>query len=162
MNIGEVARATGISAKLIRYYESVGLIGAAKRSTSGYRVYAARDIHVLDFIKCARSLGFSMLQIEQLLALWQDDSRRSADVKALALEHIAQLEQKIQDLHDMVAALRGLTQQCKGDVRPDCPILEGIGRLDPGLADANEEIPEGQHAAGGARRFRLPDSAAAP
>ena len=128
MNIGEVARESGVPAKLIRYYESIRLVPAPARTASGYRVYTAEDVHTLRFVKQARSLGFSIEQIEQLLALWHDRSRKSAEVKALALEHVAELERKIIDLRAMAATLRSLAASCRGDNRPNCPILNTIAR----------------------------------
>lgn len=123
MNIGEAARQTGISAKMIRYYEQIGLIGDAGRTAAGYRVYAPSDLNTLRFIRRARDLGFSVEQMGDLLALWRDRSRASADVKAIALSHIAALERKAQALHEMSETLRHLAAHCHGDSRPDCPIL---------------------------------------
>lgn len=126
MNIGEVSRLTGISAKMIRYYESTGLLSAVDRSAAGYRQYSERDLHSLRFIRRARDLGFEMNQIRDLLALWQDQGRHSQDVKALARAHIEQLEQRIQELQAVANSLRTLVRCCAGDDRPDCPILEDI------------------------------------
>jgi MerR family transcriptional regulator, copper efflux regulator len=123
MNIGEAARQTGISAKMIRYYEQIGLIGDAGRTAAGYRVYAENDLNTLRFIRRARDLGFSVEQMGDLLALWRDRSRASSDVKAIALSHIAELERKAQALHEMSETLRHLAAHCHGDNRPDCPIL---------------------------------------
>lgn len=123
MNIGEAARQTGISAKMIRYYEQIGLIGDAGRTAAGYRVYAENDLNTLRFIRRARDLGFSVEQMGDLLALWRDRSRASSDVKAIALSHIAELERKAQALHEMSETLRHLAAHCHGDSRPDCPIL---------------------------------------
>ncbi|MEN5082991.1 Cu(I)-responsive transcriptional regulator [Bosea sp. TWI1241] len=128
MNIGEVAAATGVSAKMIRYYESIGLIAPPLRSEAGYRVYRDEEIHSLRFVRRARDLGFSLEETGSLLALWRDRSRASADVKALALKHIAELEEKAAALQAMAATLRHLASHCHGDDRPDCPILDGIGR----------------------------------
>lgn len=127
MNIGQAAKTTGVSAKMIRYYESIGLIGPAQRTDSGYRVYSEHDLHTLRFVRRARDLGFSVEQMNELLALWKDRSRASADVKRIALEHVQELERKAQALRDMAATLKHLAQHCHGDDRPDCPILETLG-----------------------------------
>lgn len=126
MNIGEAARAADVSAKMIRYYESVGLIPAAMRTEAGYRVYSATDVHTLRFIKRARNLGFSLEQTADLLGLWRDQDRASAGVKQVARNHIAGLEKKIAELQGMVATLRHLEHHCHGDERPDCPILDDL------------------------------------
>ena len=126
MNIGQAARATGISAKMIRYYEDNGLIGPVARTESGYRVYGPRDIHTLGFIKRSRDMGFSVERIGELLQLWRDRTRHSADVKRMALEHVAVLQQRIAELQDMVQTVQVLADCCAGDERPDCPILRGI------------------------------------
>ncbi len=126
MNIGQAAKATGISAKMIRYYEDSGLIGPVARTASGYRVYGPRDIHTLGFIKRSRDMGFSVERIGGLLQLWRDRSRHSADVKRMALEHVAVLQQRIAELQDMVATVQTLADCCAGDERPDCPILSDI------------------------------------
>lgn len=126
MNIGQAAHASGVSAKMIRYYESVGLIPAARRSEAGYRVYAPEDIHTLRFVRRARDLGFPVEQIETLLALWQDRSRASADVKRVALDHIAELEAKMRALGQMAETLRHLAEHCCGDSRPHCPIIADL------------------------------------
>ncbi len=126
MNIGQAAKATGISAKMIRYYEDNGLIGPVARTGSGYRVYGPRDIHTLGFIKRSRDMGFSVERIGELLELWRDRSRHSADVKRLALEHVEVLQQRIAELQEMVATVRTLADCCAGDERPDCPILSDI------------------------------------
>ena len=126
MNIGQAAKATGISAKMIRYYEDSGLIGPVARSESGYRVYGPRDIHTLGFIKRSRDMGFSVERIGELLALWRDRSRHSADVKRMALEHVAVLRRRIAELQDMLQTVQALADCCAGDERPDCPILAGI------------------------------------
>src|SRR5690625_990034 len=126
MNIGEAAKASGVSAKMIRYYESIGLIPAPARTASGYRVYDEADIHTLRFIRRSRDLGFSIERISRLLALWQDRSRASADVKRLALPHVEELERKVRELQEMAATLKHLAQNCHGDDRPDCPIIASL------------------------------------
>jgi MerR family copper efflux transcriptional regulator len=126
MNIGQAAQQTGLSAKMIRYYESIGLLPAAGRSDSGYRQYSAQDLHRLSFIKRARDLGFSLPEVGKLLTLWQDRQRASADVKALAAGHIAELERKIDELSSLRDTLKELVEHCQGDQRPDCPILKDL------------------------------------
>lgn len=128
MNIGEAAKASGISAKMIRYYEATNLIGKAARSESGYRYYSEADVHTLRFICRARDLGFTVEQIADLLALWRDRSRASADVKRLALEHVAELDRKAAELQAMSRTLRGLVARCHGDDRPECPIVEDLAK----------------------------------
>lgn len=128
MNIGDLAKASGVNAKLIRHYESIGLIPKASRTTSGYRVYSENDIQFLRFIRRARGLGFSMKEIKKLLSLWRNRSRASRDVKALVQEHLRNLEAKIAELQEMTATLRSLSSCCHGDQRPDCPILENLGK----------------------------------
>jgi len=124
--ISQAAAHSGLSPKMIRDYEAKGLLPAASRSEAGYRLYQDRDLHTLLFIAQARELGFSLKQLEALLALWQNKERSSAQVKKLAESHIAALEQKAQQLHDMADTLRTLAQQCQGDEQPDCPILRGL------------------------------------
>lgn len=131
MNIGEAASASGVSAKMLRYYESIGLIAPAGRSAAGYRRYADDDVQALRFLRRARSLGFSVAQMRELLALWRDKARASADVKRLALAHAAQLEEKARAIAEMSSALRHLAEQCEGDQRPYCPILEGLANTAP-------------------------------
>jgi Cu(I)-responsive transcriptional regulator len=126
ITIGDAAGRSGVSAKRIRHYESIGLIEPAERSGSGYRLYDARQVEELGFIRRARDLGFSIEQIDDLLALWRDRERSSADVKRLALEHIATLEARIAELQAMAGALKHLAATCHGDDRPDCPIIEGL------------------------------------
>ena len=127
MNIGEAAAASGISAKMIRYYEETGLIGPAMRTGSGYRVYVENDIQTLRFIRRARDLGFTVKQIEDLLLLWRDRSRASSDVKRIATDHVIELQKKMRELQEMVTTLEHLSQNCHGDSRPDCPILTSLG-----------------------------------
>jgi MerR family copper efflux transcriptional regulator len=131
MNIGEAARASGVSAKMVRYYESIGLIRPALRTESGYRVYGEEDVHTLRFVRRARSLGFSVEETAELLALWHDKGRESADVKALALRHVRDLESRIAELQAMARTLTHLASHCHGDSRPDCPILDDIAKLEP-------------------------------
>jgi Cu(I)-responsive transcriptional regulator len=126
LNIGEAARASGVSAKMIRHYEVAGLIPAAARSMSGYRLYGEQDVHRLRFIREARDLGFSMKQIAELLGLWQDKKRPSSKVRQLAEQQVAMLEQKILALQAMKTQLEILAQACHGDARPDCPILDRL------------------------------------
>jgi MerR family gold-responsive transcriptional activator of gol and ges genes len=127
MNIGEAARASGVSAKMIRYYEETGLIPVAGRSRSGYRTYGPKEVQTLRFIRRARDLGFPMEKVADLLALWQDRSRASADVKQLAEAQVAALEARIAAMQAMQATLRHLVHACAGDERPDCPILSDLG-----------------------------------
>jgi MerR family copper efflux transcriptional regulator len=126
MNIGEAARSSGVPAKTIRYYESIGLIPAASRSESGYRSFGRIDIDTLRFVQRARSLGFSVKDVARLLDLWRDRSRASSDVKALATEHVGEIDRKIAELRSMRDTLQNLAERCHGDHRPDCPILDGI------------------------------------
>ena len=126
MNIGQAARRSGLSAKMIRYYESIDLLPAARRTDSGYRLYTEQDLHRLAFIKRSRDLGFSLADVGQLLALWEDRQRASADVKALAQEHIDELERKISELSSLRNTLKDLIQHCQGNDRPDCPILKDL------------------------------------
>lgn len=126
MNIGEAAKVSGVNAKLIRHYESIGIIPKASRSDSGYRTYSETDVHILSFVRRARSLGFSMKDIKKLVGLWRNRSRKSAEVKALTLGHITALEEKIRDLQAMRASLVKLAKHCHGDERPACPILEDL------------------------------------
>ncbi len=126
MNIGEAAEASGVSAKMIRYYEDIGLIPPAARTESGYRNYSESDIHRLSFVRRARELGFSVKEIAELLSLWSDRSRQSAEVKRIAQAHIADLRRKVAQLESMVGTLQTLVDCCAGDDRPECPILEQL------------------------------------
>lgn len=126
MNIGQAAKHTGLSAKMIRYYEAIGLLPSAGRSESGYRQYGEDDLQRLRFIRRARDLGFSLAESGRLLALWYDRERASADVKALAVEHIDALNGKIAELEALRDTLQTLVDHCQGDHRPDCPILEDL------------------------------------
>jgi MerR family copper efflux transcriptional regulator len=123
MNIGQAAKLSGVSAKMIRYYEQIGMIPQAARSDAGYRHYSSADVHSLRFIYRARGLGFSVDQISVLLVLWRDSDRASADVKAMALAHAAGLRAKIAELQSMAQTLEHLADHCHGNDRPDCPIL---------------------------------------
>ena len=138
MRIGEAAQGSGVSAKMIRYYESVGLIGHAARTEGNYRTYTVEDVHTLRFIKRARSLGFSVKQMQHLLALWHDKERSSAEVKSVTLQHIAELEHKIAELQSMVQTLKHLAERCSGDDRPNCPILEDFAS--PGSIHNDESM----------------------
>ena len=126
MHIGTIARKSGIRAKTIRYYESIGLIDSAQRTASGYRVYSAEDVHTRRFVQRARGLGFSVSDVAKLLALWRDRQRTSAQVKALAQRHVAQIDHKIAELQAMRDTLVHLVERCHGDDRPDCPIIEDL------------------------------------
>jgi MerR family copper efflux transcriptional regulator len=126
LNIGEAAQASEVSAKMIRHYEAIGLLPAARRTASGYRVYDEQDIRVLQFIHRGRALGFSLENIASLLALWQDKDRASADVRRLAEQHIAELDRKIGELQSMKRTLETLAHSCHGDQRSDCPILDDL------------------------------------
>lgn len=126
MNIGQISKASGVSTKMIRHYEAIGLIEESRRTESNYRVYIEQDLHILRFIKSARSLGFSLDDIRRLLSLWHDTSRSSADVKALAQSHIDSLNTKIQEITAMRDALQTLADTCYGNDRPECPIIRGL------------------------------------
>ena len=123
MKIGEASAASGVSQRMIRHYEKIGLIPAAARRDSGYRDYDQRDVHTLRFIGRARDLGFPIEEIRQLVALWHDRERSSADVKSLALARADELRRKARELDEMRRSLEHLASQCHGDARPDCPIL---------------------------------------
>lgn len=131
MNISQAARACQLTPRMIRHYESIGLLAAAQRSPAGYRRYSDRDLHSLNFIQRGRSLGLSLEQISQLLTLWQNQERSSAEVKALVDVHLLELEDKIAGLQAMHASLSNLAACCHGDSRPDCPILDGLSVLPP-------------------------------
>ena len=127
MNIGEAATASGVSAKMIRHYEALGLVPGVARTESGYRQYDAGTVHNLRFIRRARDLGFSTTEIAELLALWRNRSRSSAEVKKIALAHVADLQRRIADMQAMQRTLVDLAHCCHGDARPDCPILDDLG-----------------------------------
>ena len=133
MNIGQASQEAGITAKMIRYYESIGLLPEADRRTSGYRDYSADDISRLKFLRRARSLGFSVPQIQELMRLWSDHDRSNAEVRELALNHAAELEIKAGQLQEMIETLRRLARACQRGDRPECPIIEelGGGRVPP-------------------------------
>lgn len=130
-SIGRAAELSGVTAKMIRHYESLDLIPKAVRTLGDYRVYTAADIHKLRFIRRARGLGFSMDEIGSLLNLWQNERRASKEVKRLALKHVAELDSKIEELQSMRGALAELAAHCRGDARPECPILDDLGGLPP-------------------------------
>ena len=125
-NIGEAAKASGVTAKMVRHYESIGLLPPARRTDAGYRQYGTDDVRMLQFIHRGRALGFSLDQIADLLALWRDKGRASADVRRLALEHVAELDRKIAELESMKRTLASLASSCHGDARSDCPILDDL------------------------------------
>ncbi|HEY8382871.1 MAG TPA: Cu(I)-responsive transcriptional regulator [Microvirga sp.] len=142
MNIGKAAEASGVSAKMIRYYETNGLLNKAARRENTYRDFDERDVHDLRFIKRARSLGFSVAEITQLLGLWRDANRPSRDVKAITARHIADLEARIAEMQGMVDTLKHLAAHCRGNHRPDCPILADLG----GTAPRRDERGKGRGA----------------
>ncbi|RKP57540.1 Cu(I)-responsive transcriptional regulator [Pararobbsia silviterrae] len=129
MNIGQASKAVGLSAKMIRYYESIGLVHPTARTEGGYRTYRESDLHHLRFIRQARRLGFAVEDVRRLLALWQDHARASAEVKAIALAHVSDLDRRIAEMVSMRDALAHLASTCHGDARPDCPILEGLAEV---------------------------------
>jgi Cu(I)-responsive transcriptional regulator len=140
MNIGDAAKASGVSAKMIRHYESVGLFPEALRTESGYRQYGEKELSTLRFIRHSRDLGFSIEQIRELLGLWQNRRRPSRQVKALAQAHIQELEEKLQELQVMKATLEHLVHCCHGDDRPDCPIIDTLAQA--GAIDAATTPPK--------------------
>lgn len=154
MNIGQAATASGVSAKMIRHYEQVGLFPEPDRTDAGYRQYSEKEVHTLRFIRQARDLGFSIQQIGELVGLWQNRRRPSRQVKALAEAHIRELEQKAQDLLAMKATLEHLVQCCHGDDRPDCPILDELATENP--APSTSPRASKGAATGGLRSGRTP------
>lgn len=126
LNIGQAAAATGVSAKMIRHYEGVGLLPQAQRTEAGYRQYGESDVRTLRFVRHSRDLGFSLQEVAQLVSLWQDRGRPSREVKALARKHIEELDAKAQELLAMKSALEHLVHRCRGDDRPDCPIIDSL------------------------------------
>ena len=132
MNIGDVASASGISAKMIRHYESIGVIPRPSRSDAGYRRYQPADVQRLSFVRHARDCGFSTDEIRQLLSLWQDGKRSSRDVKRLAKDHLAQIEARVNELRLIADSLSHLVAHCHGDDRPECPILDALASNEGG------------------------------
>jgi len=128
MNIGDAAAASGISPKMLRHYESLGLLGRVPRSDSGYRQYGEREVHTLRFIRRSRDLGFSIAEIAELLALWQNRRRSSAAVKRIAVKHVDDLERRLAEMQAMKRTLQQLVECCHGDERPDCPILDELSQ----------------------------------
>lgn len=135
MNIGEAAKSSGVSAKMIRHYESVGLFPEAIRTESGYRQYTDKDVSTLRFIRQSRDLGFSLEQIRELLGLWQNRRRSSRQVRALAQAHLEELNSKLRELQEMKATLEHLVHCCHGDDRPDCPIIETLQSTAPVVSE---------------------------
>jgi Cu(I)-responsive transcriptional regulator len=134
LNVGEAARLSNVSAKMVRHYESLGLLPAVARTEAGYRQYTERDVHTLRFIRRARDLGFGMAEIADLLKLWQNRRRSSASVRRIASGHIAALDAKLAEMAAMRATLQRLVDCCSGDERPDCPILDELAGTSPGRA----------------------------
>ena len=129
MNIGELADASGVSAKSVRYYEKIGLIPPAPRTEAGYRFYSEADMHTLQFIRRARDFGLPMERVKQLVALWKDRSRASRDVKQMAMQHVTELRTKVAELTAMADTLQELANRCSGNDRPDCPILKDLAAV---------------------------------
>jgi MerR family copper efflux transcriptional regulator len=153
MTIGEAARLSGVSAKMIRWYEARGLLPRAERSEAGYRRYTEADVHTLRFVRRARDLGFTVDGIADLLALWRDRSRRSAEVKALATGHVSALRRRIAELEGMVDTLSHLAECCQGNARPECPILADLaGTEEAGARPAPPPARFGKAASGKGRR----------
>lgn len=125
-NIGVAAERSGVTAKMIRYYETLGLLPSVGRTDSGYRTYGDKEVHTLRFVRRARDLGFDMTEIAELLKLWQNRRRASSDVKRIALKHVADLDRRMQEMAAMKTTLEHLADCCAGDHRPDCPILEEL------------------------------------
>lgn len=148
MNIGEAASASGVSAKMIRHYEGIGLLPPAGRTGAGYRQYADKDVSMLRFIRHSRDLGFPLDRIRELLDLWQDRKRSSRQVKSLAQAHLAQLDEKLKELGQMKATLEHLVACCHGDDRPDCPIIESLE------SDLEVAAPHAKHGGAGALQPR--------
>ena len=141
MNIGQASKVSGVTTKMIRYYDEIGLVQPASRTDSNYREYDGRQINDLRFIKRARSLGFSMEEITHLLSLWRDRGRPSREVKAIADQHLADLDARIAEMQGMAETLRHLSHCCAGDERPDCPILTDLtGGREPGPAPQKRRL----------------------
>lgn len=164
MNIGEAAEAAGVSTKMIRHYEQIGLVPAAARTDSGYRQYTERDISVLRFIRQSRRLGFSIEQIAELLGLWSDAHRTSRSVKAVAQRHVADLEQKMLEMAEMMQALERLVASCHGDDQPHCAILAGLAAQSPAAPESGsiESGPLRKSAAARKTASPKPRSSSAP
>ncbi|MEE3625112.1 Cu(I)-responsive transcriptional regulator [Nitrospirillum sp. BR 11752] len=145
MNIGQAAKASGVSVKMIRYYDEVGLVRPSGRSEGNYREYDAREVNELRFVRRARGLGFDMAEIGQLLSLWRDRDRSSREVKAIAQRHLDDLDSRIREMQAMADTLRHLAHCCAGDDRPDCPILEDLGGKDLGGDDPGRPAPHAVH-----------------
>jgi MerR family copper efflux transcriptional regulator len=154
MNIGEAAKSSGVSAKMIRHYESVGLFPEPSRTDAGYRQYGDREVATLRFIRHSRDLGFSIVQIRELLGLWQNRRRPSRQVKALAEAHIQELDEKLRELAAMRATLAHLVHACHGDERPDCPIIENLA--EHGVPPVAEGVAPASGRSSGLRRARHP------
>ncbi|MBM3386217.1 MAG: Cu(I)-responsive transcriptional regulator [Betaproteobacteria bacterium] len=140
VQIGEAARNAGVSAKMLRHYESLGLLGQVSRNDGGYRLYNKADIHSLRFIKRARDLGFSMAEIADLVALWRKPQRTSASVKRIAQQHVDALATRIEAMQAMQRSLQTLLHGCAGDERPDCPILDDLATHAPGISHLHAQI----------------------
>jgi Cu(I)-responsive transcriptional regulator len=154
MNIGQAAQASGVSAKMIRHYEGIGLFPEAARTDSGYRQYSDKEVNTLRFIRHSRDLGFSLEQVRELLGLWQNRRRPSRQVKALAEAHLQELDQKLRELQAMKLTLENLVQACHGDERPDCPIIQTLAQDEilrapasqPGRPQRASGLQPGRHA----------------
>lgn len=157
VDIGKAAQASGVSAKMIRHYETIGLLGGIERTQAGYRIYSAADVHRLRFIRRARALGFSMPQIQELLALWADRSRPSREVKRVAAAHIDALRRKIAEMQSMADTLDRLAASCHGDHRPDCPILDDLQTQAPAIGPASPESAQAaKHALNAKQALNVP------
>ncbi|SDF71066.1 MerR family transcriptional regulator, copper efflux regulator [Limimonas halophila] len=143
MHIGEAAKRSGVPAKTIRYYETIGLIAPTRRTAAGYRIYDDQAVHTLQFIQRARSLGFPVKQVGELLGLWRDRDRKSADVKALARAQIEEIDRRIAELREMRGTLEHLAARCHGDERPECPILADLAGESAGGDDGDRAEPAG-------------------
>lgn len=143
MNIGSAARASGVSAKMIHYYEAKGLVPEPDRQSSGYRVYGEDDVHRLVFVRRARDLGFSVEEIKELLGLWSDRSRSNKEVREIALKHVADLEAQAARLQEMIGTLNGLIGSCRNATRPECPIMSELsGGAKPPCCDPAQATPQ--------------------